>query len=346
MRMRINRRWWVSALAAATASLTAAAPAFCAPEKVAPGKGAAPGTQVAPTSQLPYPKGAEWWADAQGTPTAMPPGMQMTDVQRVQALVYRAKGDALTWEQVTGMYVEQGILPPKPAFVLQSLLNPRSLPPIAEPVVEEVQVYITQMGGAFLVLGFYRYPSSKQLLGYSVLLSGKVSAAQALVQGRAIAEELIKSAWVKRLTPPVPPGAEAAAPVQRLEGRRLRDLLQAIQRNPNVSARVKEMARVVLPQATAVTFYQWRTQAPVSDRAFFEFYIGQADRMQWGPAVSRDETQPTRPTLLFQRPNNEGVIMVRAEPTTPVLGQVNRASTTIFVLVMEGKIDISSLRSK
>ncbi|MGZ5569456.1 MAG: hypothetical protein ACXWKG_20775, partial [Limisphaerales bacterium] len=45
---------------------------------------------------------------------------------------------------------------------------------------------------------------------------------------------------------------------------------------------------------------------PVEDRQFFEFYLREGLRIGWGEPVSRDETRPGNPTLLFQQPNPLG----------------------------------------
>lgn len=313
----------------------------------APARILAPAAQ-APKSQLLYPGDAEIWADARGTPLNTPAGVPMGSVRQVSVLVFRPRADLLTWNSFVQLYVNGGRLEANPEVKLGVTPVPKVQPAATAPInTEETNVYECKGGKEILVLGLIRNNRSQHLLGYAVCISGTLNNAQALVHARGMVQELAENARRMRLSVPRPSGAVAAAPTWRIEGTRLRQLVQSIAQDGTLSARVKEMATTVIPQATAVEHSTYRTSRPVSDAAFLDFYAEQTTRQGWGAPISRDTTQPGRPALLFQRPYDGAVILVRAQPTTMTqVGMLGKPVTTIHILVIEGKIDVSRLQSR
>ncbi len=317
-----------------------------------PGKAnAAPGSPAtlhAPKSRLPYPADAEVWADATGTPLNTPPGVPVGAVKRVSILVFRPRGDVLPWDRFVQIYVADGKLAPNPELKLGLSPLPKVQPAATAPQnLEETNVYETRMGKDILVLGIIRNARTQHLLGYSVLVNGTLNNAQALVQARSMVTELAENARRIRISVPRPTNSVAAAPTWRIDGNRLRQLVQSIAKDASLSPRVREIARVVMPQATAIEHSTFRTPRPVSDATFLDFYTRQTARQGWGQPIIRDTTQVGRPALLFQRPYDGAVILVRAQPTTMTApGMLGAPTTMIHVLVMEGKIDVSRLDEK
>jgi hypothetical protein len=297
----------------------------------------------ASVSQLAYPAGAEIWADARGEPNLVVTGATPGFVQRARVVVCRPKSDALKWPEFIQLYVRQGLLPASPDEPLATVFPPKGNATDPNANEEETHVFRMQTPGEYLVLGLIRNLATQHQLGYTVVLSGRLDPAQALIQGRSIATELAMKARMRLL---VPPNAAAAEPEYTLRGATLQGALPAILRDPTVPQRVKEMAKVVIPQATSIIRSAWRTAAPMSDQEFFDFYTRQAERLDWGAPLLKDETQPGRPTLLFQRPGDQGVVMVRAQATPLTVSVVTQPSTTLYILVMQGKINASGLRGK
>jgi hypothetical protein len=199
------------------------------------------------------------------------------------------------------------------------------------------------------VLGLISQVHKRQQRAFAVVLRGKLSPAQAGLQARLIVDELLEKAEAERLAPPVPPGAQPAAAQIQYDRAGLAQMRQAIEQQAGVSPRVKQMARVVMSQATRLNYSVWRTSAPLSDQAFIQYYVEETGRLGWGPPISKDETQPGRPTLLFQKPNNAGVVLIRAQPAPAAArpnGPLLPPSTFIYVLDMEGTINVASLRPK
>jgi hypothetical protein len=308
-------------------------------------------TPLGPVSRLPHTPGADIWVDSEGMPDAraVPPvaGVQAGVIRRVQILVFRPSGDKLTWDQLTSLYAEEGILPRAAKAEPTSLFSvPRAQGQPLDPnaVAEETNVYRTRVPGELAVMGLSRNLRTQQQFVYVAVLSGKIDNIQAVIYAKSMVNELMVQALARRAGPPVPPGAVPAGQAVRMEGMQLRQLLQAIEQNPGIGPQVKKIGREVLPQATAVTYTSWRTPAPLSDSAFFDFYAREAVKLGWGPPVTKDETQPGRPTMLFQKANGQGVVMVRAQAAPPgPVGQVSRPTTLIYVLDIEGKIDVQNL---
>lgn len=309
---------------------------------------AAPVTLHGPKSRLPYPADAEIWADATGTPLNAPPGVPVGAVKRVSILVFRPRGDVLPWNRFVQIYVADGKLEPNPELKLGLTPLPKVQPAATAPQnLEETNVYETRMGKGILVLGIIRNTRTRHLLAYSVLVNGTLNNAQALVQARSMVTELAENARRIRLSVPRPTNSVAAAPTWRIDGNRLRQLVQSIEKDANLSPRVREIARVVMPQATAIEHSTFRTPRAISDSSFIDFYTQQTARQGWGQPIIRDTTQIGRPALLFQRPYDGAVILVRAQPTTLTApGMLGRPTTMIHILVMEGKIDVSRLNEK
>lgn len=325
-------------------SLTAAQEA--GPPPVSPTGAATASFTLAQTSRLPYPAGAERWVDALGSNAVNVsiPGAGVTVIRKQAVLVFKPVGDRARWEDLEAMYVAAGILAPGAEPKLRLLKMPEGEPARAASTnAFEDRVYRTRVPGEHLALGLIRNLRTRNLLVYGVLLASKLNDAQALLYARSSVETLTEEARVQRMQLPAPAGSVPAAGVIRLHGPQLRQLQQSLVADPGVSPAVKRMAEVVLPQASAVTRSVWRTQGPLSDRAFFDHYTAQARARGWGAPLSRDETQPGRPTLLFQRPYNSGVLLLRAQPTPARPEALLQPSTTIFCFEMEGAINVSAL---
>jgi len=319
----------------------------------------APVSPVAPTSKLAYPAGADLWVDVGGADSISvtnPPG----NVTKVAVLVFAPKGNNLDWDGLTSLYVEQRLLPAAPKAEFGMRFGPAVGSAANE---EEVNAYKPTVEGQMLVLGLIRNLMSRNQLAYAVLLTGKLTNSQAVTVGRAKAQALAELARELRekakggVTPPAPApvpsvipsppgGSVQIEPIRLITGPGLAALLQKIQQSALISARVKEMSRVVIPQATSVRLYTWRTSLPMTDQQFVAYYTSTAQRLGWGQPISRDDRAAAHPTLLFQMPNNAGVAMVRAQPS-PVISAPGRGPTVeIFLLVMEGRINASALRGQ
>lgn len=304
------------------------------------GASAAPGISLGPNSRLPYPTGADVWVDGSGTfnrVLAPLPGGSPGMLTSASFIVFRPKDDNLKADQLAAIYSSRGYL----AAGAQPVFKATSLPtnePSSPGNAKETFVYRPLSSGKWLVLGLIRNVRTQHQLASAVVLNGNMDTLQAVAESNRLVELYAGEAQRRRSAPPMPAGTVAAGPTARWSGARLEQLLQSIVRDPGVSDRVKEMARTVIPQAVSINYSTWRTPSPLSDQAFVEFFTQQGTKLGWGPPVSTDETQPGRPTLLFQRPNNEGYILIRAQPTPPgPVGTVSRPSTTIIVLDLEGK---------
>ncbi len=309
-------------------------------------------TTSAPVSRLPVPAGAEIWVDVESTgPVLLSPGLPGAGgplVLRSSVLVLRPHGDALAWDTWTAVFQRAGLLPAgAPPLLRGALAAPAAGAAPATAITGEYRVFSTRVPTELLVLRLQINPRTGHQLAAAVRLSGRVDAAQAGAQAQTLVDELTAKALAARESVPVPTGAQPANREVRFSGPQLRSMLEGILQDPLVSPRVKEMARTVLPQATSLRFSVWRTHDALPDSAFFDFYTQQAARLGWGAPLSRDATQPTRPALLFQRPNNDGVVMVRAQPAAGAARPgMLRAPSYIFVLVIEGRIDASSLAAR
>lgn len=354
--MRTSRRRWnvglcigaaLAAWAGGAKSVNAYAPGIPAVSALlgAQATDAAPASLavVAAKSGLPYLRGSDVWWDSQGVPTSAVPGVDASAIRTASILIFRPQGDGLAWEQFTAMYVEHGLLPQAPKAELTVSSAPQGN--IADGSVvanaEETNVYTTRSAGELLILGQIRNLRSRNQLAYAVRLSGKLTNAEAVVHVRKLVDALAAEAKNLRTRLLAPPGSVPAAPEATLRGAYLGQLLRSIDQSPLLSTRVKSMTRAILAHATAVTVTSWRTRTVVSDAAFFQYYAQQAEKLGWGAPVMKDETQPGRPALLFQRPNNQGVVMVRAQPA-PLVGPggvVLRPTTVVFRLEVEGMIN-------
>src|SRR5262249_7822096 len=135
--------------------------------------------------------------------------------------------------------------------------------------VERSQAYFTRNPDETLIIGTLQSTTTRLTLGYAVLTEGKLSNFQAVPQAQAVVRNFVKQWKIRRAEKPVPEGATIASPIYRLQGPQLATLQQSILENPRVSQRVKEMARVVIPQATSITTKTYRTSARIQDRDFF-----------------------------------------------------------------------------
>ncbi len=294
---------------------------------------------AAPKSSLPLPPQADVWWDAQGTPTATAPGVQLGAVESLRVVIFRPKGDNLTWAQFTQLYVDGGILQPAAKVEFSALSVPRNevLAPGAVLNAKETNVYRTRAEGEFLVLGLIRNLRSNNQLAYAVVLKGAgLDNPQALVQAQSLVEVLAEKARVDRMRLAPPPGARPVEAEMVLTGPQIGQLNQSIQRSPLVSLRVKEMAQQVIPRARLIRLGTWQTPAPMPDEAFFNYFTQQAQARGWDAPSVKDATAPGRPTLLFNRPDRAGVVMVRAQQTPLTTGR--RPATVVFILEIEGTV--------
>jgi hypothetical protein len=303
--------------------------------------------QAPARSGLPSPPNADIWADALGEFPVTIPGAEPGARVRARAIVFRPRGDNLAWADHVQAFVQKGFIGAGVSPSFSTLSLPPGEAAVADPEAnaEDTSAYATGGLGDYLVLGFIRNLRTQHQIAYGVVLNGaKLNAPQALIQGRSLATMLALQYKLHTNGPPRPPGSVAAAPSRALAGQNLMLLLQSIERSLLVSTRVKEMARAVIPQATKVELWTYRTAAYMPDDVIIAFYMEQARRLGWEGPVSRDETQKGRPTLLFQQPNGAGVVMVRSEPTPIVGGIPAGPSNTVVILMLEGKIDVNALR--
>lgn len=304
------------------------------------------GVLLGEQSRLPYPVGADRWVDAAGADavTVNIPGVGFTAIRRQAAMVYRPQGDRMRWEDVTSMCVKAGVLPPNPEPKLTLTKVPEGEGAAVGNAFED-RIYRTRTPGEHLAMGLIRNLRSQHLLVYEMLLTSKLNDAQALLYARGTVEGLAEEARQRRMQLPAPPGGTPLGSVIRLQGAQVRQLQQALARDPNISPAVRRMADVVLPQATTVTRSAWRTAVPLADKEFFDFYTAQAKLRGYPAPISRDESHPERPTLLLQRPYNSGVTLVRAQPSPAGEGG-GAAGTTVYVFDMDGSINVDALVTK
>lgn len=300
---------------------------------------AAPTVSLGPNSRLPYPADADVWVDGAGTfnrRVAPLPGGAAGMLISASFIVFRPKDDNVKPEQIATMYTAGGYLMNGALPVFKAVALPTAESTSGN--AKETFVYRTRGGGKWLVLGLIRNMRTQHQLASVVILTGTLDSLQAVGEANRLVELYAGEAQRRRAAPPMPTGTVAAGPTARWEGPKLAQLLDGIVRDPAVSARVKEMARTVIPQAVSINYSSWRTAAPLTDAAFLEFFMQQGAKLGWGAPVSTDETQPGRPTMLFQRPNSQGYVMIRAQPSPPpAIGATARPSTTIIVLDLEGK---------
>ena len=305
---------------------------------------------LAPKSRLPYPSDADVWVDAGGAVRAVVPAPGAgapAIIQEARVLVFQPRADRLSLERLTALFAGSGIL----AAAQKPVLEASAVPPVKEGVADpnlnagDARVYATPLPDQVLVIGLIRNIRSQNQLAFAVLFRGKLRPAQALLEARALVNDLAGKAKTRRQGLPVPPGAEPADTTVRLEGPALRQLQISIEAAPGISIKVKEMARAVIPQATAITRSTWRCPGRLSDARFAQFYRQEAEKLGWS-LVSEDVTQSGRPTLLFRRPGGEGVVMVRAEPGPTLVGAATRPHTIVYILAMDGKINVNSLLPK
>jgi len=302
---------------------------------------------LATNSRLPFPPDADRWVDAISTQPAIVsvPGAGDVTIRKQAVLVYRPAGNAMRWEDLVEQHAAAGLLSPTAQPRLQLSKLPETEADAGN--AYEDRIYSTGVPGEHVTLGMVRNMRSQHLLVYSVLLHSKFDDASALLYSRATASRLGEQARRRRIATPVPPGAVAGGSVIRFQGVQLRQLQVSLTGDRTVSPTVRRMAEVIFPQATAVTRSVWRTAAPMTDRALIDYYVGEARRLGWGAPASTDETQPGKPTLLFQRPYGGGVVLLRAQPTpatTP--GALVRPSTTIIVLEVEGPVSLAALLAR
>jgi hypothetical protein len=311
---------------------------------VAPLGGVA-GYLLAEKSRLPYPSGVDRWVDARSDDpvTINVPGAGATLIQRQAALIYRPQNDRASWDSLGVLYEKAGILNPKAAPKLTLMKMPEGEAPKGNAF--EDRIYETRTPGERLALGLIRNLQSQHLLVYQMTISSKMNDAQSLLYARSTVEGLAEEARVERMRLPGPPGSTSIGSVITLRGSQVRTLQNALTQDAAVSDEVKRMATVVLPQATSVSRTAYRTATHLSDKEFFDYYIAQARQRGYTAPISRDESHPGRPTLLFQRPYNSGVTLVRAQPTTNTIqGGLN--PTTVYIFEMDGAINVDALTSK
>lgn len=305
-------------------------------------------------SGLPVPGNVRVLVDAQSaapTGVAARPGVPRT----LRVLIFQPEGGRLTWEQLNQLYTERGVLLPsaRPVFSMASGRKPRAgggAAAVSVGVDEETNLYASGIGEV-LALGMRRGSPFTGLVVYAVVLGGVSDTTQGALYARQTASRLAASALGLpiRVVPAavvslVPAGAAAAGPQSRLQGAALQQLLAGIQQAPQLSPQVRRLAVGLISQANTVTYSTWRTAQPLSTKNFFAFYTQAAIQRTWGLPLTRDETDPVQPTVLFQRPDTRTVVMIRAQPAPPAAN--GKASTTLFILEMEGNINVGALLGK
>ncbi len=300
---------------------------------------------LAPTTRLPYPMDSELLVDRQ--PAMMPsiPGLPANAVRKCLIAAFRPR-QPISLDELARAYVAAQYLPNQPGVALEV----SETAPANATTVRQARVYRSVLPDEYVILGSIRETRSQAQILYGVVISGNIGRAEALVRAEPVVSGLISSYVLeertRRLQIPIPGGSQPSSPMIRIEGLGLVQLAASIEQSTVVSPRVKEIARIVLPQASGVTHMAWQTPNRISDKGFFTFYLQQAEKLGWGQPVSQDQTRVGHPTLLFQRPANQGVVLVRAQPTPLVTGKLNKPSTTLYILVIEGRIDVTTLRSR
>ena len=295
---------------------------------------ASPPVAFDPKCGLPVPVGAEVWWDAKGTTTFAVPGVPMDAIQSLRVVIFRPRGDSLTWAQFASLYAEGGVLKPGQGADFSSVSRPQAevLVPGAVLNVKETNVYRTD--GQVVVLGLVRNLRSGNQLAYAVALKGKLDNAQALVQAQGIFETLAERARLDRLRLSPPPGCRPESAEVVLTGAALPQLLSSIEKSREVSVELKRTARAVIPKAKQIRLGTWRTPAPFTDEAFFTYFTQQAAVRGWEQPLVKDGTKPGRPSILFNRPDKAGVVMVRAAPSP--INATSRPGTLILILEIDG----------
>lgn len=352
--MTRRRNRWLPALllaAALPAATSARAGAPELPEAVPPAEGQHPATPpaeltappVAPKSRLPYPAGSRLLVDAVGVAPSAPvaPGLSAAG-GLVRVAIVLPPAPARDLAALLRPLVSAGLLPPEaqPVLSVQAASRGGSTPP------DEANVY--EGPGGTVALGLLRGTRAGPA-AYTVAFDRRVEPAQAVAVARATALRLAATALAAPGVPArpgpavslVPAGAVPLGPQSRVQGVALQQLAAGIQQSPQLTPRLRRLAVGLLGQATAVTYSSWRTAAPLAGSAFAAFYSQPLILRTWGRPVVRDETDPQRPTYLFQRPDGRGVVMVRAQPHTPRSG--GKPVTTLYLLEMEGAISLAGL---
>jgi hypothetical protein len=272
----------------------------------------------------------------------------------LRVLLFQPEGGQLTWEQLNQLYTERQILLPAARPVFSMVTRPEAAgPAAARTVAEETNLYVTPATGETLALGMRQGGPTGGLLVYAVVLTGIADTTQAALYARQTVSRMAASALglpAARVIPAagvvslVPAGATAAGPKSRLQGPALRQLLLGIEQAPQLTPQIRRLAVGLIGQAHTVTYSSWRTARPLTAKNFFTFYTQPAIQRTWGLPVTRDETDPERPTVLLQRTDNRTVVMIRAQPTPP--GINGKTSTQLFILEMEGNINVGALLGK
>jgi len=305
------------------------------------------GTYRAPKSKLPYTPEADLWVDAAGAFDIKLSGVPEDAVSKARVVIFQPKDDRLSWESYTALYVTAELLKPAPKPELTLSGDIPGVDEAAPGVVnaKESNVYLPAAEGDRLVLGFVRNQKSRNLLVYGVLLTGKADNTQALIYARKLVDVYAGKEGLRRAEMKKPPVPEGAVKVRsaKIDGANLQQLAGSIQRDPNLSNRVKQMARVVIPQATGITLDTWNLPGSLSDGVLAAFYSREGVRRGWGPPITQDLSRPGQPTFLFERPDG-GMVMIRATYGTITTPLGPRPGTIIVSLEIEGPIDPSALR--
>src|SRR5439155_22392332 len=105
----------------------------------------------------------------------------------MQVLLFRPAGDTLKWADFAKPYVDRGIIS------AESSPLTFDTPPQTAPVTEfdSIRSYPTKTPDETLVLGTIRYPASGLVLGYAVLIDGKLNNAHAILQAPTLVKRLL-----------------------------------------------------------------------------------------------------------------------------------------------------------
>jgi hypothetical protein len=111
---------------------------------------------------------------------------------------------------------------------------------------------------------------------------------------------------------------------------------------------VREMYSAIIRGAETLRLTTYRVNQRVSSAQFLPFYRAIAVRLGWGEVTS-DTSDLQRPMIVFSLGDGGGIVMVRGESTEVVVARGRGLTqvvptTTVTLLVVQGKLDLKALR--
>lgn len=307
-------------------------------------------------SQLPYPEGADVWADARSDAAVSVPvnGRGTFRLDKVSVLVFQPAGQTLKWETLVALYTNHGLLPPSAEPKLEAKELPQGDLTVPAGVVNLYQsrVYRTITPGEHLVLGVIRNLRSQNMLVYAVQVSSKLGDGEILGPVKAVVDELAEKARLERerlekqkggeprpRRMVVPPGSIATGPTLKLDGGRLRRMRDSLLRDASLTPQVRQALGTMLSRATEVRYSTYRTATQLPDQEVVDFYTKEGQKAGWGTPASTDTMPAGQVTMLFQ-PKRGGAVLVRgqATPSNPAL-KIPSPTTLLYLLEVDGNID-------